>query len=61
MIQEKLAEIRKKMLNHTIENDIAIVKLTAFEVHFLLELADKAVKKEIDLSNYLANETIDID
>lgn len=41
MTQDKLDDLKKRMHNHTVINDTAVVILTANELHELIELAYK--------------------
>lgn len=41
MTKEKIEELRHRLLNHEVENEIAIVKVTAHELQELIELAEK--------------------
>lgn len=45
MTKEKLEELRKRMLNHDVENDVAIVKITAKELCDLLDHIDELEKR----------------
>lgn len=38
--KEKLEELRQRMLHHQVENDVAVVKLSAKELCDLLETVD---------------------
>jgi hypothetical protein len=47
MTRAKLVELRQRMMNHDVEDDTAIVKLTAKELD---ELLDYVQKLEVDLA-----------
>lgn len=42
----QIEELKLRMLHHEVENDTAIVKLTAKELYELIELAEKALRDQ---------------
>lgn len=53
MTPAKLTELRQRMINHEVENDTAIVKLTAQELEQLLEEVETLRRRIHDLMNSL--------
>jgi hypothetical protein len=48
--KEKLEELRQRMIHHEVENDVAVVKLTAKELYGLLDTIE-GLQKLLEIIN----------